>query len=39
MYLSDRDLAWAIHCGLLIVEPKPDKTARARKREPDGSCT
>ena len=25
MYLSDRDLGWAIHCGRLIVEPKPDK--------------
>jgi dCTP deaminase len=25
MYLSDRDLRWAIECGRLIVEPKPDK--------------
>jgi dCTP deaminase len=25
MYLSDRDLRWAIECGKLIVDPKPDK--------------
>ena len=25
MYLSDRDLRWAIECGNLIVEPKPAK--------------
>src|SRR5688500_4300850 len=25
MYLSDRDLRWAIECGNLIVEPRPDK--------------
>src|SRR4051794_16837849 len=25
MYLSDRDLRWAIECGNLIVEPKPTK--------------
>lgn len=25
MYLSDRDLRWAIECGKLKVEPKPDR--------------
>ena len=25
MYLSDRDLEWAIRCGRLIVKPKPKK--------------
>jgi hypothetical protein len=25
MYLSDRDLRWAIECGTLIVDPKPQK--------------
>src|SRR5216684_3331377 len=25
MYLSDRDLRWAIECGNLIVDPRPDK--------------
>jgi dCTP deaminase len=25
MYLSDRDLRWAIECGNLIVDPKPTK--------------
>ena len=25
MYLSDRDLRWAIECGNLVVDPKPDK--------------
>ncbi len=25
MYLSDRDLRWAIECGNLIVDPKPEK--------------
>jgi len=25
MYLSDRDLRWAIECGKLIVDPRPDK--------------
>lgn len=25
MYLSDRDLEWAIECGRLIIEPKPKK--------------
>src|SRR5579863_9041181 len=25
MYLSDRDLRWAIECGRLIVDPKPNK--------------
>ena len=23
MYLSDRDLAWAIQCGRLIIKPEP----------------
>jgi hypothetical protein len=25
MYLSDRDLAWAIKCGRLIIKPEPEK--------------
>lgn len=25
MYLSDRDLRWALECGNLIVDPKPEK--------------
>src|SRR5437763_1663481 len=25
MYLSDRDLRWAIECGKLIVDPRPEK--------------
>lgn len=25
MYLSDRDLRWAIQCGNLIVDPKPER--------------
>lgn len=25
MYLSDRDLRWAIECGKLIIDPKPTK--------------
>jgi hypothetical protein len=25
MYLSDRDLAWAIQCGRLIIKPDPKK--------------
>ena len=25
MYLSDRDLRWAIECGRLIVKPRPDR--------------
>ncbi len=25
MYLSDRDLEWAIECGRLIISPKPTK--------------
>jgi dCTP deaminase len=25
MYLSDRDLAWAIQCGRLIIKPEPKK--------------
>ena len=25
MYLSDRDLRWAIECGDLIVDPKPER--------------
>lgn len=25
MYLSDRDLAWAIECGKLVCDPKPEK--------------
>jgi deoxycytidine triphosphate deaminase len=25
MYLSDRDLKWALECGLLTVEPYPKK--------------
>ena len=37
MYLSNRDIKWAIECGKLIVDPSPDEWKDAdRNSDPRG---